>query len=121
MQKDRKDRLHADGLNAALTKIRELQVRAKNIHVGGDRSFNPGWHAARDVQFMLRTSEIIVLCALQREESRGAQWRLDFPDLDAEWGKVNLIATKSGDGVNIIRRPLKEMSPELKSIVEEYK
>ena len=121
MQKDCMIARTADGLNAALSKIRELQHRAMSIHVGGGRPFNPGWHAARDVQFMLRTSEIIVMCALQRTESRGAQWRLDFPELDAEWGKVNLVATNSSEGVKISKRPLLEMSPELKAIVEEYK
>ena len=121
MQKDCMIARTADGLNLALTKIQELQARSKNLHVSGGREFNPGWHAARDLQFMLRTSEIIVLCATQRTESRGAQWRLDYPDLDAEWGKVNLVATKSGDKVNIVKRPLAEMSPDLKAIVEEYK
>jgi len=126
MQKECMIARTADGLNSALEKIRELKTRAKNLHVGGGRAFNPGWHAARDVQFMLRTSEIIVMCALERTESRGAQWRLDFPNLDPEWGKVNLVATKAGgnvngDKVNIVKRKLSEMSPELKAIVEEYK
>jgi succinate dehydrogenase / fumarate reductase flavoprotein subunit len=121
MQKDCMIARTAEGLNSALTKIRELLLRAKNLHVGGSRAFNPGWHAARDVQFMLRTSEIIVLCALERTESRGAQWRLDYPELDPEWGKVNLVATKKGDSVSIVRRKLADMSPELKAIVEEYK
>ena len=57
-------------------------------------------------------SEVIVRCALERKESRGAQWRLDFPDPDADWGKKNLIATKDADGsVQITTRPLPEMPP----------
>ena len=67
------------GLLECLEKISELQQRARRLSAPGDRRYNPGWHAARDIRFMLRTSEIIVRCALERKESRGAQWRLDYP------------------------------------------
>ncbi len=107
------------GLLAALEKIRELQGRARTLKVAGDRIFNPGWHAAREIRSMLRTSEVIVLCALERKESRGAQWRLDYPKLDnADWGKKNLIAGKNGDQVKIFTRPLSEMPAALKALFE---
>jgi len=108
------------GLLHALEKIQELQGRARNLKVEGDRFFNPGWHAARDLRFMLKTSEIIVRCALERQESRGAQWRLDYPDIDNEiWGKQNLIATRKGDSPRIRTQPLPVMPPELKQLFEE--
>ena len=75
------------GLSECLATILSLQNRAKNLCIQGSRLFNPGWHGARDIRFMLKTSEIIVRCALERRESRGAQWRLDYPDKDAEWAK----------------------------------
>lgn len=110
------------GLLKALEKIQELQKRAENLSAPGDRYFNPGWHAARDIRFMLRASEVIVRCALERKESRGAQWRLDFPDRDDEvWGKKNLIATSSGNSVKITTRDLDAMPPELKRLFEETK
>ncbi len=121
MQKDCMIARTAEGLSRALAGIQNLQLRAEKIQVGGARQFNPGWHAARDLRFMLRTSEVIVRCALLRQESRGAQWRTDFPNLDPVWGKKNLVATKSGSGVSITERPLVEMSADLKAIVEEYK
>ncbi len=108
------------GLLHALEKIQELQGRARSLKVEGDRFFNPGWHAARDLRFMLKTSEIIVLCALERKESRGAQWRLDFPEIDKEdWGKKNLIATRNGAVPRIWTKPLPEMPAELKALFEE--
>ncbi len=110
-----------EGLSRALAKVEELKARAKTLKVSGGTAFNPGWHAARDIRFMLATSEIIVRCALQRKESRGAQWRLDYPSLDAEWGKKNLIATKGSDRVNIVERPITPMTDEIKAIIEEYK
>lgn len=105
------------GLLEALEKIQELQKRAEHLHVDGDRCFNPGWHAAREIRFMLKTSEIIVRCALERKESRGAQWRLDYPDRDdAFWGKHNLIAVKDGQHIRIEPRPLPEMPERLKAL-----
>ena len=94
----------------------ELQERAKNLHVEGSRLYNPGWHTARDIQNMLKVSEIIVRCALERRESRGAQWRLDYPDPDPEWAKKNLIATREDDKVNISTTPVAQMPPELAAL-----
>lgn len=108
------------GLLECLEKIQQLQKRARSLKVAGDRIFNPGWHAARDVRFMLRTSEIIVRCALERRESRGAQWRLDYPERDdADWGKKNLFAAREGDAVKIFTRPLPEMPAELKELFDQ--
>ena len=87
-----------EGLTKCLRRVLELQERAKNLHVEGSRIYNPGWHTARDIQNMLNVSEIIVRCALERKESRGAQWRPDYPDPDPEWGKKMLIATKGDNG-----------------------
>src|SRR5205823_4557412 len=105
-----------EGLTECLNKILELQQRAKNLHVEGSRIYNPGWHTTRDIQNMLVVSEVIVRCALERRESRGAQWRLDYPDPDPEWAKKNLIATKDGDKVNISTCPVPEMPPELAAL-----
>lgn len=122
MQKNAMIARTEQGLLLALEKIQELQQRAKTLHVGGDRYFNPGWHAARDVRFMLRTSEVIVRCALERKESRGAQWRLDYLEKDdAYWGKHNLIAVKKGDRVEITPRPLPEMPEELRALFADGK
>ncbi len=110
-----------DGLSACLDTVLSLQQRAKNLCIQGSRMFNPGWHGARDIRFMLKTSEVIVRCALAREESRGAQWRLDFPDKDPEWATKNLIATKNGDYVHITTRPLEPMPPELAGLFDEKK
>jgi succinate dehydrogenase / fumarate reductase flavoprotein subunit len=107
-----------EGLTECLHKVMELQERAKNIRVDGGRVYNPGWHTSRDVQNMLKVSEIIVRCALERKESRGAQWRTDFPNPDPEWAKKMLIAKRDGDGVKISTTPVPEMPPELAQLFE---
>ncbi|MEO5953453.1 MAG: fumarate reductase/succinate dehydrogenase flavoprotein subunit [Chloroflexia bacterium] len=108
-----------EGLTKCLATIMQLQDRAKNLHINGDRIYNPGWHTTRDIQNMLKVSEIIVKCALQRKESRGAQWRTDYPDPDAEWGKKMLIATIGpNDTVNIDTWPVPQMPPELAKLFD---
>lgn len=119
MQADAMIAREESGLKRCLDTVLALQQRAKNIHVEGDRRYNPGWHTARDMRFSLRVSEAIVRSALERKESRGAQWRLDYPDKDPEWAKKNLIASKSGDTVKITTRPVPEMKPELAALFEE--
>jgi succinate dehydrogenase / fumarate reductase flavoprotein subunit len=111
----------AEGLSECLEKILELQRRAQVLRVDGSRIYNPGWHTARDIRYMLKVSEIIVRCALERRESRGAQWRTDYPNPDPEWARRNLIATKAGDEVQITTRPVPEMPPELTRLFEEAK
>jgi len=111
-----------EGLTDCLHKVLDLQKRAQNLHVEGSRIYNPGWHTTRDVRNMLTVSEIIVRCALERKESRGAQWRTDYPNPDPEWGKKMLIATKGPQGeVEISTTPLREMSPELAALFEAAK
>jgi len=108
-----------EGLTRCLQNVLELQERARNLHVDGTRLYNPGWHTARDIKNMLKVSEIIVRCAIERRESRGAQWRTDYPDLNPEWAKKNLIATKAADGsVQISTRPVPEMPEDLAKLFE---
>jgi succinate dehydrogenase / fumarate reductase flavoprotein subunit len=65
-------------------------------------------------------SEAIARAALERKESRGAQFREDYPDKDDRFGKVNTIASKSSDGSMQVRlEPLPEMPDYLKRIIEE--
>jgi succinate dehydrogenase / fumarate reductase flavoprotein subunit len=111
-----------ESLTKCLDKVFELQERARHLHIEGSRMYNPGWHTARDIQNMLKVSEIIVRCALERRESRGAQWRLDYPDLDPEWAKKNLVAVKGPDGeTRIDTRPVPEMPAELAALFEAKK
>ena len=54
--------------------------------VAGNREYNPGWHTALDLLNMLIVSEAIARAALERKESRGAQFREDYPDKNPEYG-----------------------------------
>ncbi|MGH7862897.1 MAG: FAD-binding protein, partial [Candidatus Dormibacteraceae bacterium] len=71
------------GLRTGLNRVKDLQERARKCGTGGGvgKGFNPGWHAALDVQAMVDNAEALFLCAIERRESRGAHTRSDYPDL----------------------------------------
>jgi succinate dehydrogenase / fumarate reductase flavoprotein subunit len=100
-------------LKICLDQVLELRQRAARIHVPGSRKYNPGWHTARDLRFMLTIAEAIVRAAIERRESRGAHWRLDYLEKDPALGRVNFIAYGESGRVKLKTRPVPEMPPEL--------
>jgi succinate dehydrogenase / fumarate reductase flavoprotein subunit len=106
-----------DSLQRALAAILELRERSKRMRVIGHRELNPGWHTCRDVTFMLTVSEAIVRAALQRRESRGSQWRFDYPEQDAEQGKVNYVVRRDGDAMTVEAVPLTPMPDSLVTLL----
>jgi succinate dehydrogenase / fumarate reductase flavoprotein subunit len=106
----------------ALDHLRELSRRARQVAAAGNREYNPGWHTALDLEHLLTVSEAITRAALERKESRGAQFRDDHPDKDPALGRVNIIVRQGGDGaMQIVREPVPQMTAEQKAIVEANK
>ncbi len=109
-------------MERALVLLGELRRRAEHVRVTGNREYNPGWHTALDLPNLLTVSEAITRAALERKESRGAQFRDDYPDKNADEGKVNIVVKKGADGaMRVERMPLPPMPSELQAIVEEMK
>ena len=81
--------------------------------MGGGRRYNPGWHLALDLRNMLVVSECTARAALERAESRGGHTREDFPQMDPNWRKVNLVCALDGDDVRLERKPLPVIRTEL--------
>ena len=107
-------------MREALEKIGNLKTRAEKAAVTGNREYNPGWHTAIDLKNLLTVSEAITRAALERKESRGAQFREDYPGKEERFSKVNTIASRAADGSMQIRlEPLPEMPDYLKQVVEE--
>jgi succinate dehydrogenase / fumarate reductase flavoprotein subunit len=106
----------------ALEIIHKLGMRAEHAGITGHRQYNTGWHTAMDLGNLLTVSEAVTRSALLRRESRGAQFREDFPNKDPEWGKYNIIVKRGSDGeMQVEQRPLQPMPDELKAVVEEMK
>jgi len=62
---------------------------------------------------MLTIAEAIVRAAIERRESRGAHWRLDYLEKDPALGRVNFIAYSDGGAMKLKTRPVPELPPEL--------
>jgi succinate dehydrogenase / fumarate reductase flavoprotein subunit len=80
-----------DEMLEALERVAQLRERAAHVGVDGNREFNPGWHTALDLRNLLIVSEAVTRAAIERKESRGAQFREDYPEKSAEFAKVNTI------------------------------
>jgi fumarate reductase flavoprotein subunit len=80
-------------------KLSELKERAANLRLDDHgRSFNTQLTAALELGFMLEVAETIVHCALNREESRGAHQRRDFPKRDDIKFLAHSLVSRSGEG-----------------------
>ena len=107
-------------MKSALEHLKTFRERANRAGVTGHREFNPGWHTALDLKNLLMVSEAIARAALERKESRGAQFREDYPNKDERYAKVNTMTSKAPDGSMQIRlEPLPEMPDYLKQVIEE--
>jgi succinate dehydrogenase / fumarate reductase flavoprotein subunit len=83
------------GLDAALEIVQRLKDEARDVAIDDKGTvFNQDVLGALELQFMLDNAEAIVISALERKESRGAQFRTDYPDRnDDQWLKhINVSA-----------------------------
>jgi succinate dehydrogenase / fumarate reductase flavoprotein subunit len=109
-------------MKSQLEHLGKLWERASQVGVSGNREFNPGWHTALDLKNLLTVSEAVTRAALERKESRGAQFREDYPEKDERFAKVNTIISQTADGSMQVRlEPLAEMPDYLKQVIEEMK
>jgi fumarate reductase flavoprotein subunit len=86
-------------LRRGVENIRQLQERARNLQIEDQsRTFNTERVAVLELSFMLDVAETIVNSALQREESRGAHQRTDFPARDDHRFLAHSLAERQPDG-----------------------
>jgi succinate dehydrogenase / fumarate reductase flavoprotein subunit len=104
-----------DGLRTALEVVRRLQEEARDVAID-DRGtvFNQDVLGALELQFMLDNAEAIVLSAIERKESRGAQYRTDYPQRDdEEWLKhINVSANGSEPEISYSEVTMTQWEPQ---------
>jgi len=105
-------------LEKGLNELQGLKSRVPNLHVEGNRQYNPGWHYAIDLRNLMIVSEAIALCALNREESRGGHSREDFPASTDRWEKVNSVVRDNNGTMELehVERP--PMPAELAALLD---
>jgi succinate dehydrogenase / fumarate reductase flavoprotein subunit len=98
----------AEGLEEAYAIIRRLKEEASVAAIDDRGSvFNQDVLAAIELDYMLDVAECIVVGAIERRESRGAQFRLDFPGRnDDEWLKHINLSVNGGEAPRISYSPV---------------
>jgi len=90
---------NGDALTRAVGDLRRLQDRVGNIALDDhSRTFNTERIAALEFSFMLDVAEAILASALERQESRGAHQRTDFPKRDDQRFLAHSLARRESDG-----------------------
>jgi fumarate reductase flavoprotein subunit len=88
-----------DSLARAANTLRGLQERFGDLAIEDhSRTFNTERVAALELSFMLDVAEAIVHSALNRQESRGAHQRTDFPARDDERFLAHSLIYRNPDG-----------------------
>ena len=109
-----------DEIKKVLDKIEEIREKGKRLVIPQGLDLNSAWHAALDLRSLLTVSELLATAAFERQESRGAHTRDDFPKASQEWGACNVVLKKGGDGkIQTRREPLEEMQKRLRKIIDE--
>ena len=87
--------------------VKRLQEEAKRAYVDDQGTvFNQDVLGALELGYMLDCAEATVVAAIERKESRGAQFRTDYPERnDEEWLK-HIDITRNGDGPKVSYSPV---------------
>jgi succinate dehydrogenase / fumarate reductase flavoprotein subunit/fumarate reductase flavoprotein subunit len=102
-------------LSDAIAEFRSMAAAATKISIRGARAYNMPWNEYISLLNMLEVSQIVAYSALQRQESRGAHYRSDFPERNDDYGLFNAYLRKSDHQKPIFEtRPvdLKFLKPE---------
>jgi fumarate reductase flavoprotein subunit len=95
----------AGGLAQAQTELASLKVELQATGLGDDnRVFNLSWHDWLNLHSLIEVSEVIAAAALSRENSRGAHYREDFPQVGSLEESYFTIARRDGDEVKVDRQ-----------------
>jgi fumarate reductase flavoprotein subunit len=97
----------APGLQAALAELRAIDTELDAYALGGSsRTFNLSWHDWMNMKNLVATSRVIAQAALQRNDSRGAHFRADFPESGPLEQSAFTSARLNGDALEISMKPV---------------
>ena len=94
-------------LSKALAEVRRLKEAYKRVIIDDHGSrFNSDLLEAIELESLLSLAEVIIVSALERQESRGAHYREDYPERDDQnWLKHTLIR-KTDKGLESFYKPV---------------
>src|SRR5271166_3473298 len=98
-----------EGLQSALETVARIREESERAWID-DRGtiFNQDVLGAIELGFMIDCAETTLVGAIERKESRGAQFRTDYPERnDAEWLKhIDITAPQNGGGPRVSYSPV---------------
>jgi len=96
-----------EGLQKAHEIVKRLQEESRRAYVD-DRGtvFNQDVLGAIELGYMLDCAEAIVVAAIERKESRGAQFRTDFPERNDEQWLKHIDISMNGDAPQVSYSPV---------------
>jgi succinate dehydrogenase / fumarate reductase flavoprotein subunit len=103
------------GIQEALEIVRRLKEEAKTAYIDDHGSvFNQDLIGAIELGYMLDNAECTCVAALERKESRGAQYRTDYPERnDEEWLKhIDLERTDGGPELSYSEVTITQWEPQ---------
>ncbi|WP_435097844.1 L-aspartate oxidase [Halorubrum sp. N11] len=104
-------------LREGLDRLAALRERAADMRVGPITS--ESFELAVDVGFMLVAAEAVLRGALEREESRGAHYRTDYPDVDSDWQRNVYFDAADVGGMTLRTEPVDEPSEAVQAALNE--
>ena len=104
-----------------LSKIEMIKTKFSDIEVRIDKYNCEDLALISDLQSSLLSAKATIVSALQRNESRGAHQRSDFPELDPLCKFNCLVSMDDNSNLKVSKGPLKELNEEQKSIVANSK
>ncbi len=88
-----------EGLTKALEIVRRLKEEAGKAYVDDHGTvFNQDVLGAIELAYMLDCAEATVVASIERKESRGAQFRTDYPERDDDEWLKHINITRGDDG-----------------------
>jgi len=96
------------GLDRALAALDDIEGELMMAGLADDsRVFNLTWHDWLNLRSLIETSRVIALAARQRENSRGAHFREDFPDPGNLATSTYTLARRRGGTIEIGEEPVR--------------
>jgi fumarate reductase flavoprotein subunit len=97
----------ADGLSRAQLELTRLK---SELHASGladnNRVFNLSWHDWLNLNSLIEVSEVIAGAALSRENSRGAHYREDYPQVGSLEESYFTVAQSNQEQISVERQPV---------------
>jgi succinate dehydrogenase/fumarate reductase flavoprotein subunit len=93
---------HHKGLDDAISKICQLKLSLKNAAVNAPQELVK----LLELKNMLMVSEVVCRSAMLRDESRGSNYRSDFPEEDNQKWLSNIIIRKENSQMKLEIHPI---------------